>query len=160
MYTVHDKQQYWRSRKLYRVLKDDRVSSFCYYTSIFHFVYKKVSPLFLCYMILWHVKNLFRFQIKPDDIKAKLDNRKARKNQEYSQYLADNNLQDTYAPTNGKTLLLKCVVVISITNLFLLITGIYNQKICIFIPYSRNIFIYNLSISSSVFNIKTSRFQG
>ena len=65
-------------------------------------------------------KNLFRFQIKPDDIKAKLDNRKAKKNQEYLQYLADSNLQDTYAPTNGKILFLKCVLVISITNLFLL----------------------------------------
>ena len=73
-------------------------------------------------------KNLFRFQIKPDDIKAKLDNRKAKKNEECLQYLADN-LQDTYAPTNGKILFLKCVLVISITNLFLLSIRICIQKL-------------------------------
>ena len=73
-------------------------------------------------------KNLFCFQIKPDDIKAKLDNRKAKKNEEYLQYLADN-LQDTYAPTNGKILFLKCVLVISITNLFLLSIRICIQKL-------------------------------
>ena len=96
MYTVSDKQKYWRTRKLYRVLKGDRVSCFYYYTSIFNVMYEKVS---------WHgdvFKKLFRFQIRPDDIKVKLDNRKARKNEEYLQYLTDNNLQDTYAPTNGK----------------------------------------------------------
>ena len=104
-------------------------------------------------------KNLFRFQIKPDDIKAKLDNRKTRKNEEYLQYLADNNLQDTYAPTNGKILLLKGVVVISITNLFLLSIRICIQKLFTFTAFSRNIFTYSLLISSFVSNIKTSPFQ-
>ena len=50
MYTVSDKQKYWRGRTLYRVLKDDRVSSFCDYTSIFNVVYEKVSSLSFCYM--------------------------------------------------------------------------------------------------------------
>ena len=77
-------------------------------------------------------KKLFRFQIKPDDIKVKLDNCKARKNDEYLQYLTDNNLQDTYAPTNGKIFLLNSVDVISMTNLFLLDIGISIRKLHIY----------------------------
>ena len=86
-------------------------------------------------------KNLFHFQIKPDDIKAKLDNRKARKNEEYLQYLADSNLQDTYAPTNGKILLLKSIVVISITNLFSLSIRICIQKL-LHLPHFRGTFLH------------------
>ena len=86
-------------------------------------------------------KNLFRFQIKPDDIKAKLDNRKARKNEEYLQYLADSNLQDTYTPTNGKILLLKSVVVISITNLFSLSIRICIQKL-LHLPHFQGTFLH------------------
>ena len=87
-------------------------------------------------------KNLFRFQIKPDDIKAKLDDRKARKNEEYLQYLADNNLQNTYAPTNGKIFLLKRVVVISMMNLFFLKIRICVQKFSHF-QHFRGTFLYN-----------------
>ena len=87
-------------------------------------------------------KNLFRFQIKPDDIKAKLDDRKARKNEEYLQYLADNNLQNTYAPTKGKIFLLKCVVVISMMNLFFLKIRICVQKFSHF-QHFRGTFLYN-----------------
>ena len=72
-------------------------------------------------------KNLFRFQIKPDDIKVKLDIRKARKNEEYSQYLADNNLQDTYAPANGKIFFLKRVLFISMANALFF----FGIKICL-----------------------------
>ena len=51
MHTVSDEQKYWRSRKLYCVLKDDRVSCFCYDTSIFNLVYEKVSSLSFCYIV-------------------------------------------------------------------------------------------------------------
>ena len=86
-------------------------------------------------------KNLFRFQIKPDDIKVKLDTCKARKNKEYLQYLADNNLQDTYAPTNSKIVFLKCVLVISITNLFLLSITTCIQKLS-HLQHFRGRFLY------------------
>ena len=84
-------------------------------------------------------KNLLQFQIKPDDLKAKLDHPKTRKNEECLQYLADNNLQDTYAPTNGKIFLLKCVIVTSMTNLFLL-----NIRICIQI-FVEHFYIYSFN---------------
>ena len=142
MYTVSDKQKYWRSRKLYRVLKDDRVSCFYYYNSIFNIIYWKLAPYLY---VTWHrymFKDLFRFQIKPDDIKAKLDDRKARKNEEYLQYLADNNLQNTYAPTKGKIFLLKCVVVVSMMNLFFLKIRICVEKFSHF-QHFRGTFLYN-----------------
>ena len=39
MYTVSDKQKYWRSGKLYRVLNDDSISCFYFYISIFKVLY-------------------------------------------------------------------------------------------------------------------------
>ena len=127
MYTISDKQKYWRNRKLYRVVNDDSVS--CFSTFIFRFsrcCIKKLGPYLSG---TWHcdlLKNLFQFQIKPDDIRLKLDVRQARKNKQYLQYLADNNLQDTYAPINGKIFFAKNVLFISVTNALLF----FHIRIC------------------------------
>ena len=134
MHTVSDEQKYWRSRKLYCVLKDDRVSCFCYDTSIFNLVYEKVSSLSFCYIVTC-LKIYFAFRSNQMILSQ------ARKNEEYLQYLADSNLQDTYAPTNGKILLLKSIVVISITNLFSLSIRICIQKL-LHLPHFRGTFLH------------------